>query len=101
MSADTPKTEGGEIIKLDGTSEARAKKYEQYRQTKRWKMLRRAKMLYAKNQCEICGKADGRELAHLGYERLYREYLHDVLWLCSWCHADLDGRSRDSKATLD
>ena len=100
MSTTAPKLPDENIIKLDGSDEARDKQYEQYRNSLRWKKLRRARMLRAKNRCEICFRADGRELAHLTYERIYRELLDDVLWVCRWCHAALDERPRESESPL-
>ena len=64
--------------------------YEEYRQSQRWRKLRRAAMLRAKGICEICRRWDGRELAHLTYDRIFNERLEDVLWLCKKCHRELD-----------
>ena len=64
--------------------------YEAYRQTKRWKKLRRAVELRAHGRCEICQRAQGDEVAHLGYARMFTERLCDLLWVCLPCHRALD-----------
>lgn len=73
--------------------------YAAYRETDRWKNLRRAVMLRAKRKCEICRRRDGTDLAHLTYDRMFNELMTDVLWLCRACHRQLDGRDGDGGST--
>jgi len=68
--------------------------YDAYRKTDRWRKLRIAVQMRAKGKCEICHRRDGEELAHLTYERFFREPMEDMLWLCVPCHRKLDGMAR-------
>ena len=80
-----------EVVALDDPNP----EYTAYRESERWKKLRRAAMLRAKGKCEICFRRDGTELAHLTYERIFNERLTDVLWVCRGCHRNLDERGRE------
>jgi hypothetical protein len=64
--------------------------YQEYLRSARWLKVRRAVMLRAKGKCEICRRWEGKECAHLTYERLFHEHLEDLLWLCPRCHRELD-----------
>jgi hypothetical protein len=44
----------------------------------------------AKNKCQICLRANGEEVAHLTYERVFNELITDLLWVCVRCHRELD-----------
>ena len=68
--------------------------YSHYLQTQRWRTLARAVKLRAKGKCEICKRADGRDCAHLTYDRIFNEPLSDLLWLCRACHRKLDEEGR-------
>ena len=68
--------------------------YDAYRETDRWQKLRIAVKMRAKGKCEICHRRDGRELAHLTYERFFREPMEDMLWLCVPCHRALDSKAK-------
>jgi uncharacterized protein YlaI len=64
--------------------------YDEYLKSERWKTLRRAVQLRAKNKCEICRRANGCDCAHLTYERIFNEPMSDLLWTCRACHRELD-----------
>jgi hypothetical protein len=64
--------------------------YERYLQSPRWPTLARAVRMRAKGKCEICLRADGVEVAHLTYERIFNERITDLLWVCRKCHRELD-----------
>lgn len=66
--------------------------YDAYRETERWKKLRRAVMLRAKGKCEICRRREGTDLGHLTYDNFFNESMSDMLWLCRQCHTKLDER---------
>jgi hypothetical protein len=66
--------------------------YTQYRQTERWRKLRIAVFMRAKEKCEICRRSAARELAHLTYEHFFNEPMTDMLALCVKCHRELDSR---------
>ena len=68
--------------------------YSAYRQSQRWGKLRIAAFLRAKGKCEICLRADARELAHLTYDRFFHELLTDVIACCVRCHREMDSRWR-------
>ena len=70
--------------------------YVQYLQSPRWRTIRIAVRLRAKGRCEICRRNPGREAAHITYERIFREPMEDLLWLCPSCHRDLDQAPRES-----
>ncbi len=73
--------------------EDREAEYRRYLQSQRWRTLAKAVRLRAKGKCEICRRADGRECAHLAYDRIFQEPLSDLLWLCRNCHGELDDRN--------
>jgi len=77
-----------------GASKGGNSEYEAYRKTGRWRKLRIAVQMRAKGKCEICHRYDGRELAHLTYERFFRESMEDMLWLCVPCHRKLDSQAK-------
>jgi hypothetical protein len=65
--------------------------YERYtRQSRRWRAMRLAVQMRAKNKCQICLRANGEEVAHLTYERVFNELITDLLWVCVRCHRELD-----------
>jgi hypothetical protein len=64
--------------------------YERYLQSPRWRTLARAVRMRAKGKCEICLRANGKECAHLTYERVFNERMTDLLWVCEKCHRQLD-----------
>ncbi len=98
MLGKIPKMPGTEMPEMSESSLELVKdrdtnpEYTAYRQSERWEKLRRAASLRANGKCEICLRKDGRELAHLTYERIFNERLTDVLWVCVPCHRSLDGR---------
>jgi hypothetical protein len=90
---------GQRLDQTDSGAKDRASKrenpeYEAYRRTDRWCKLRIAVQMRAKGKCEICHRYDGRELAHLTYERFFREPMEDMLWLCVPCHRKLDSQAK-------
>jgi hypothetical protein len=87
MSAGLP-INGGNGQKSTATNP----EYARYLQSPRWRMLARAVRIRAKGKCEICWRRDGEECAHLTYERVFNERMTDVLWVCKWCHRELDSR---------
>jgi uncharacterized protein YlaI len=64
--------------------------YARYLESPRWRTLARAVRMRAKGKCEICRRADGEEVAHLTYERIFHEPIDDLLWVCKKCHRRLD-----------
>jgi hypothetical protein len=72
--------------------------YNAYLASERWAKLRRAVKLRAKGKCEICRRRDGRDCAHLTYERIFHEPLSDLIWTCRACHQDLDEVHQDQRA---
>jgi len=66
------------------------REYKEYLLSPRWRKLRRAVMLRAKGQCEICRRYEGVDCAHLTYERVFHEHMEDLLWVCKRCHRELD-----------
>jgi hypothetical protein len=84
-------------VKPIPTAWDRNPEYTQYRQTERWRKLRIAAFLRAKGKCEICRRADARELAHLTYDRFFNEWLSDVIACCGRCHQELDTRWKNER----
>ena len=72
--------------------------YDAYLQSDRWRKLRLAVKLRAKGRCEICQRAEGRECAHLTYERVFNEPMCDLVWLCRPCHRELDKTYRGEQS---
>ena len=62
---------------------------EAYRQTylrsAHWKRFRKIASERLPKVCP-CGARSGLDLHHMTYERLGREHLDDVAWLCRGCH---------------
>ena len=69
------------------------REYEEYRRSPRWEKLRRVVQLRAVGgRCEVCLRRQGTEVAHLSYDRIFRELPYDVLWVCARCHRAIDDR---------
>ena len=65
--------------------------YADYLQSDRWRKLRRAVQQRAVGgRCEACFRRPGSQLAHLSYDRIFRELPYDVLWVCARCHRTID-----------
>jgi len=71
--------------------------YTLYLQSERWRKLRIATFLRAKGKCEICRRADAREVAHLTYDRIFNELLTDVIACCKPCHREMDSRWKSER----
>lgn len=78
----------------EGSDRGSNPEYNEYLRSERWKILSRAVQMRARGKCEICKRADGRECAHLTYDRVFNEPMSDLLWLCVRCHRDLDTERR-------
>ena len=67
--------------------------YQQYLQTRHWKMLRSKALKKAKGKCQLCN-ASGKQLDvhHKTYDRKGKEKLTDLIVLCHDCHSKFHGK---------
>jgi hypothetical protein len=63
------------------------KSYGEYLRSAHWRRLREAHRTSDQQQDCFCGETEHLQLHHLTYERLGREELDDLRWLCKRCHA--------------
>jgi hypothetical protein len=71
----------------------RDKKYSEYLQSEVWKKLKVAVAQRADGTCERCRINPGRDVHHKTYQRIYKEELSDLIFLCRRCHDFLEGHS--------
>lgn len=60
--------------------------YKKYLNSFHWKRLRLRKLIDVEFRCEICGADNGLNIHHLTYENIGKEFLSDLMVLCSSCH---------------
>lgn len=71
--------------------------YEQYLQSKWWRMIIR---IYKDKKCAQCSRKYELNLHHISYENLGEERPNEVITLCKRCHKDLhyyQGRANPTK----
>ncbi|WP_149241505.1 HNH endonuclease [Dyadobacter sp. 32] len=61
-------------------------KYLQYLDSKEWKVKRVQVLKRDKNLCQGCKEKPAEQIHHLTYDRLYKEFLEDLVSLCVNCH---------------
>ena len=66
----------------------------EYLKSPHWRQFRKSAKKHLPMECP-CGARSGLDLHHLTYDRLGRERLDDVAWLCRDCH---DALHRDDPA---
>jgi len=63
------------------------KNYKQYLQTDQWKRKRELVLDRANQLCEGCRERPATEVHHLTYDRVFDEFLYDLVAMCDVCHA--------------
>ena len=63
-------------------------RYEKYLRTGHWRRFRKHAARHLEQRCP-CGARSNLQLHHMTYERLGKERLEDVAWLCGNCHQKL------------
>ena len=73
----------------------KVKTYEEYLKTKHWRIKKMKKLASFKKKhkvkkkfCECCGKKSTICLHHKTYERVGKERLSDLVYLCMKCHEE-------------
>lgn len=80
-------------LRKDLCKELNALPYQQYLQTRHWKLLRSKALKKAKGKCQLCN-ASGQQLDvhHRTYDHKGRESLSDLIVLCHDCHSKFHGK---------
>jgi hypothetical protein len=60
--------------------------YNEYIDSKQWKLLREWLFHFRGKKCEKCGKKTYLNVHHVTYDRLYHELPNDLIILCRECH---------------
>jgi hypothetical protein len=62
-------------------------KYKTYLNSSKWHDKRSRKLVEAKNRCQLCYATGNLHVHHRTYQRIFEEWLSDLIVLCSSCHA--------------
>ena len=65
--------------------------YASYLASEAWKEKRRLVLIRDRHRCQSCGVRKATEIHHLTYRNLTREFLFELIALCSECHARFHG----------
>lgn len=74
---------------MDGRDATWPELYRDYLRSHEWAMLRAKVMRRAQHCCEGCGDTRPTEVHHLTYENVTREFLFELVALCTECHERL------------
>ena len=80
------RTTSSEGIKARFSRDAFFADYDEYLKTEKWALLRTKVFDRAEGKCEGCGEQPPSEVHHLTYEHVGREFLFQLVALCSQCH---------------
>jgi 5-methylcytosine-specific restriction endonuclease McrA len=67
--------------------------YREYLASPAWQSLRRRVYLRSGGMCEGCGARPMQDVHHKTYENFGREFLWEIVGLCSECHCRIHGIS--------
>ena len=74
----------------------RRKAYNDYLKSDDWQHIRKIKLQFADNRCEMClrpaAAGNPLDVHHVTYERFGHENLTDLRVLCRQCHQTVHGR---------
>ncbi len=93
LAGPRPRVEVPSHRSMETDVKKRSKRYGEYLQSEEWKALRAAVVKRADGTCERCKINPGRDVHHKTYERLYKEKMSDLIFLCRRCHEFLEGHS--------
>ncbi len=71
--------------------------YKQYLKTRHWKSIKQAVFESRVYECTKCGVGKNLHIHHLTYDRVGKERLSDLIYLCETCHSEVHSKYKLDK----